>query len=74
MDIYKDIDLLDCPYCGGPGVLEEEHGWIWYVVCADCGAVSGYSEYKRPEDREKAAEKAAMLWNLGKVKNPKPCD
>ena len=46
VSIYDEIELFDCPYCGGPGVLEEEHGWSWYVVCADCGAHSGFCEYK----------------------------
>ena len=30
MDIYKDIDLQDCPYCDGAAMLEEENGWCWY--------------------------------------------
>ena len=38
MDPYKEIELFDCPFCSGPGLLEEEGGWCWYVVCADCGA------------------------------------
>ena len=29
MDIYKEIDLADCPCCGGGGLLEEENGWCW---------------------------------------------
>ncbi len=74
MDIYDEIELFDCPFCGGPGVLEEEHGWSWYVVCADCGAHTGFSEYKNEEDRLDAARKAAYTWNLGKVRNPKPSD
>ena len=37
MDIYEEVTLQDCPYCGGPGVLEEENGWCWSVVCMDCG-------------------------------------
>ena len=74
MDIYDKIQLLDCPYCGGTGVLEEEHGWSWYVVCADCGAHSGFCGYENVEDRFEAAQKAAMVWNRGKVRNPKPSD
>ena len=31
------IDLYDCPFCGGAGLLEEENGWCWYVTCMDCG-------------------------------------
>ena len=74
MNIYDDIELFDCPYCGGPGVLEEEHGWSFYVVCADCGAQGGFCEYKNEEDRLDAAKRAAYTWNLGKVRNPKPSD
>ena len=36
MDIHEEIDLQECPYCGGAGLLEEEHGW--YVICVDCGS------------------------------------
>ena len=32
MDIYDEIELQDCPYCGGVGLLEEENGWSWYVT------------------------------------------
>lgn len=67
MDIYEKIDLDICPYCGGPGVLEEENGWCWYVTCADCGTHTVEVEYRKPEKREEAAESAAHLWNIGKV-------
>ena len=32
MDIYENIDLQDCPLCGGASLLEEEGG---------CGFMSG---------------------------------
>ena len=67
MDINKEIELQDCPYCGGPGLLEEENGFCWYVVCADCGSQTAPSEYHKKEDRVEAAKKAASLWNIGKV-------
>ena len=38
MDIYEQIELQDCPYCGGAGLLAEEGGWSWYVMCMDCGS------------------------------------
>ena len=38
MNIHEEFELHDCPYCGGPGLLEEEHGWCWTAVCLDCGA------------------------------------
>ena len=43
MDIRDELELQDCPFCGGPGLLEEENGWCWYVMCMDCGAQSGTS-------------------------------
>ena len=72
MDIYREVDLLDCPCCGGAGLLEEENGWCWYVVCMDCGAQTGYINYKKEEDKLAAAQKAAGIWNMGKVVNPSP--
>ena len=67
MDIYEEIQLEDCPYCGGAALLEEENGWCWYVMCMDCGSSTAMSEYKTPEQRREAAEKAAHLWNMGKI-------
>ena len=67
MDIHEKIVLQDCPICRGPGLLEEENGWCWYVMCMDCGAQTAPFEYKTPEERLEAAEKAAHLWNIGKV-------
>ncbi len=67
MDIHKEFELQDCPYCGGPGLLEEENGWCWYAVCLDCGAQTAHFEFHTPEERREAAGKAAMLWNTGKI-------
>ena len=67
MDPYKEIELFDCPFCSGPGILEEEGGWCWYVVCADCGAQTAAMTYKTPEERSAAARKVAELWNTRKV-------
>ena len=67
MDIHERFILQDCPRCGGPGLLEEENGWCVYAVCMDCGAQTAPFEYRTPEEREAAASKAAMLWNIGKV-------
>ena len=72
MDIAEKIILEDCPYCGGAGLLEEENGWCWYVVCADCGAQTIQFDYKTPEGRLKAAQDAARIWNMGKVVSPSP--
>ena len=57
----------DCPYCGGAGLLEEEQGWCWYVMCLDCGAQTAQIEFKTPRERDKAAGLAADLWNFGKI-------
>ena len=57
MDIHERFVLQDCPHCGGAGMLEEE----------DCGCQTAPFEYRTPAEREKAAETAAMLWNVGKV-------
>ena len=67
MDIRDELELQDCPYCGGAGLLEEENGWCWYVMCMDCGAQTAPIDYKTPEGRLEAAQKAALLWNVGKV-------
>ena len=67
MDILNDINLQDCPICGGAGFLEEEQGWCFYVSCLDCGAHSVEVDYRKAEDREAAARSAADVWNLGKV-------
>ena len=67
MDLHKELFLEDCPYCGGAGLLEEENGWCWYVICMDCGSQTAHVEYKTQESREEAAQKAALLWNMRKV-------
>lgn len=67
MDIRNEIDLLDCPLCQGPGLLEEENGWCFYAMCLDCGCQTAEVEYSSPEDRLTAARQAARLWNMGKV-------
>ena len=67
MDIRDELELQDCPFCGGAGLLEEEHGWCWYVMCVDCGAQTAAFEFKNPDEREQAARTAAHLWNIGKV-------
>lgn len=67
LDIYKEILLEDCPFCGGAGLLEEENDSWWYVTCMDCGSQTASIEYKKAEQRVEAAKKAAQLWNIGKV-------
>ena len=67
MNIHEELELQECPFCGGAGLLEEENGWCWYVMCMDCGAHTASFEYKTPAERPEAARKAAYLWNIGKA-------
>lgn len=67
MTIHEMLPLQDCPFCGGAGLLEEENGWCWYVMCMDCGSQTAAFEFRRPEDRTEAARNAAHMWNIGKV-------
>ena len=67
MSFLYDIDLQDCPFCGGAALLEEEQGWCWNVTCVDCGAQTGGFEFRTEDEREEAARTAARIWNLGKV-------
>lgn len=67
IDIYKEIKIDSCPFCGGTGVLEEENGNGWYIICADCGSQTATFDFKKAEDRVEAAETAARIWNMGKV-------
>ena len=70
MDIRKEIDLLDCPRCQGPALLEEENGWCVYVTCMDCGCRTAEVPYNNAEERINAARRAASTWNMGKVISP----
>ena len=62
-----DVELQDCPLCGGTGILEEENGWCFYVSCLDCGCHTAESSYKDKSERAESARKVAHLWNIGKV-------
>ena len=59
MDIRDELELQDCPFCGGPGLLEEENGWCWYVMCMDCGAQTAHAEYKTPARRHRRVRRTA---------------
>jgi len=67
MSLHETLVLHDCPYCGGAGLLEEEQGWCWYVMCLDCGAQTAQIAFKAESEREDAARAAAHLWNIGKI-------
>jgi len=67
MEQFHDLNLLDCPLCQGPALLEEENGWCFYVMCLDCGCQTAEIAFDLPEQRPEAARQAARLWNMGKV-------
>lgn len=67
MDEIYEIDLQDCPVCGGAGLMEDEQGWCIYVSCAECGSHTAHAAYETPAERLTAAQQAAHLWNIGKV-------
>ncbi len=72
MEDYELVDLHDCPRCGGASLLEEEIGSGYYVTCVDCGSHTVTVDFKNEEGRKTAIEKAAMLWNFGKVISSHP--
>ena len=48
MESYQEIELQECPICGGAGLMEEENGWCFYVACLDCGSHTAEIRYERP--------------------------
>ena len=72
MDDFDDIELIDCPACGGVGSIEDEGGWCVYVQCLDCGAHTAELSYKNEAERREAARLAARTWNFRKVIRPTP--
>ena len=71
---YEQIELQECPICGGAGLMEEENGWCFYAACLDCGAHTAEIRYERDAERLDAAQRAAHLWNIGKVLTDTPND
>ena len=49
MQPFEDLELLDCPICHGPGLIEEENGWCLYVQCLDCGCHTAALSYNSEE-------------------------
>ena len=73
MDFLDEIDLLDCPVCGGPAIPEEENGWCAYICCADCGCHTAEVDFDSVGgDKTEAYRLAAMHWNMGKVLSSDP--
>ena len=71
MSIDEQLDISDCTICGGPALLEEENRG-YYIMCMDCGSHSVHVPFTDDAGRLTAAQKAAMLWNSGKVINSDP--
>ncbi len=71
-DIYSQIDLFECPRCGGAGLLEEIGGWAFYVMCMDCGCHTAEIEFSGADERLGAAQIAGRLWNMGKTMSDNP--
>ena len=67
MENKEITELLDCPLCQGPALLEEEEGWCVYVTCLDCGCHTAEVPYKNEEERLLAMQRATSTWNIGKV-------
>ena len=67
LDIFKEIELQDCPYCGGAALLDDGCKWCWTVTCMDCGSQTGEFPFSNDEEIAEAARSAAKVWNLGKV-------
>lgn len=67
IELFDNIELRDCPICGGVCLLDEENGWCISATCMDCGCHTAVLPFNNEEERMKAAEKAAFLWNQGKV-------
>lgn len=72
MDIFEQIEIYDCPHCGGGGILEEECGSGFYVGCIECGCHSVVIDFKNEEGKLEAARRTAELWNMGKVISSEP--
>ena len=67
MDPFAEIELQDCPQCGGTGMIQEENGWCLYVECLDCGCHTAELPFNNEDERKAVAKQAASLWNIGKV-------
>lgn len=72
IDVYKEVDLQDCPRCNGPAYLEEENGCWYYVICNDCGCHTAEVRFRNEDERLEAAKMAAHLWNIGKTMSSEP--
>jgi len=72
MNDFENIELLDCPICGGAALIEEEQGWCIYASCVDCGCHTAEFEFSNEDEKLEAAKKAADIWNMGKVVSGNP--
>ena len=67
MQPFEDLELLDCPICHGPGLIEEENGWCLYVQCLDCGCHTAALSYNSEEERQTAARQSVSSGNHGQA-------
>ena len=67
LELFKDLEIFECPLCGGAGGIEVENDWCVYVSCADCGGHTSEVPFNSPDEKYTAAKKAVENWNLGKV-------
>lgn len=72
MNIEEMLEINDCPLCDGGGLLEEECGCGYYVMCMECGCHSVTIDFHSEEERLDAAKKTVTLWNTGKVISSSP--
>lgn len=58
----NEMELLPCPFCGGPASVFAALWFGWYAQCRCCGAKQGRWQNEEIE--------AAQIWN--RRVNPKP--
>ena len=72
MNKIDEIEIYDCPLCGGAGLLEEEGSSGFLVTCMECGCHSVVVDFSSEEGKYEAAKRTAELWNCGKVISSSP--
>ena len=79
MDPIYEIELEDCPFCGGPGVMQEENGWCVYVECLirHLKEKTGGCRRRRPQRSSgmwaRSSDPAWVTEQCGSQRRPIPC-